>query len=247
MTDEQNMHINAAFSTELDAPRVLTLESDYYSSVIPKKYSEWDLDLYATKWFDYRMMTPLQATKVYIDCYAAVYKRIYAREFDRERAEHIKPIDFDKLRIGIQKGATKEKTKFVGCWHGRQIADFIGIPYMDYIDLAMTFRMRRWKQGYMPQPQHLYHEYDVEKIVDRWEEMKKGRLYLADHHAYLNQNYQGIAHQDAYHEYLFMMAELRANPHQALANMIDNDQLLPEKVQNRLGAELYKRVERHLS
>lgn len=246
MNDEQDMHINAAYSTALDAPRTDTIESDFYSTVVPKKYADWDLDLFKTKWFDYRMMTPLQATHAYIEAYAQVYRRIYASEFDVMRAEHVKPIDFDKLRVGIKNGSTKEKTRFVGCWHGRQVADFIGMPYLEYIDLAMTYRMRRWKQGYMPQPQHLYHEYDVEKIVERWEEMKTGRLYLAEHHAYLTQNYQGIAHQDDYHEYLFDMAGRRANKHSLLARFIDDDRLPFEKVKGRLSPDEFEFVERNL-
>jgi hypothetical protein len=248
MNEDQDMHINAAFSTELDAPRVDTLENDFYaSSVIPKKYADWDLELFQTKWFDYRMMTPLQATKAYIDAYVGVYRRIFAREFDHERAQYITPLNFDSLRAGILQGRTRDKTKFVGAWHGRQIADALGMPYAEYIDAVMTQRMRRWKQNYMPQPQHLYHEYDVEKAQEKWEEMKLGRLYVAEHHAYLVQNYEGAAHQDQYHEYLFMMAEKRNNPAMVLAQCIDNDQLPPEKVFHRVGSEQYERVERHLS
>lgn len=241
------MQIGNAYSTELDAPRCPTLESDFYSTIIPRDYADWDAELFKTKWFDYRMMTPLQATKAYMEAYQIAYRRVYAREFDRERAEHIKPIDFDKLRLGISKGKTIDKTKFVGLWHGRQIADALGMPYLEYIELTMGFRMRRWKQNYMPQPQHLYHEYDVEKTQDRWEELKLGRLHLAEHHCYLVQNYQNIPHQNDYHEYLFTMAEKRSNPAMILAQCIENDQLQVEKVLNRIGDEQFKRVEYYLS
>lgn len=247
MINEQDMQISAAYSIELDAPRVSTLESDFYSTIVPREYADWDLSLYATKWFDYRMMTPLQATKAYIEAYKIAYQRIYAREFDRNRAEFIKPIDFEKLRVGIHKGVTKDKTRFVGCWHGRQIADFLCMPYLEYIELTMGFRMRRWKQGFMPQPQHLYHEYDVEKTQNRWGEMMLGRLYTAEHSVYLVQNYQDLPHQNAYHEYLFEMAKSRSNPAMVLAEVINKDQMPYEKVLNRVGAEMFERVERYLS
>ncbi|WP_326894423.1 hypothetical protein U8P73_36690 (plasmid) [Rhizobium beringeri] len=132
---------------------------------------------WSRKWFDYRHMTLLQATHKYMEVYGDIYRRIFAREFDRERAEHIRPLNFDTILGALRpdgqvdtKKVTKAKKQLVGCWRGRQVADMLGCPYEVYIDLAFTYRMRRWKQNNMPQPLHLYHEYDVEKIADRWEE-----------------------------------------------------------------------------
>jgi hypothetical protein len=244
--------ISAAFSTEIDAERVLTTENDYITNeYIAVKFQEFDKGLFQTKWFDYRHMTNLQATKAYIEAYGAVYRRHYAQEFDRERAEHVRVLDFNQmmgaLRGDDKKSATKAKSRFVGCWRGRQIADALGMPYDSYIDLAIGYRMRRWKQGYMPQPQHLYHEYDVEKIQARWEEMQTGRIYVAEHPAYLVQNYQGIAHQDDYHEWLFKQAQLRRNPGETLARFINDDQMPYEKAMARSDEYTAEMIKRYLN
>lgn len=247
-------HLITAFSTDLEADRVETLENDYIvSNFISKEFQEFDRAGWSSKWFDYRHMTTLQATHAYIEAYGGIYRRIYAREFDRERAEHIRPINFDLVLAALrpnaqadEKKVKKAKMQLVGCWRGRQVADAIGCPYDVYIDLAFTYRMRRWKQNQMPQPQHLYHEYDVEKIVARWEELQASRLYLAEHSAYLVENYQDLPQQNAYHEWLFKQAELRSNPHEFVARFIEEHRLPIDKARSRYDGHAWSMIERYL-
>lgn len=244
------MHlINAAFSADLDAERVPTLENDYFAhNYINKKFQAFDLELYKSKWFDYRFMTPLQATRAYIDQWGAIYRRIYAREFDRQTAEYIKPLDWDHIRRRLTQGDKKTSAHlaFTGCWRGRQIADALGMPYEIYIDLALTYRMRRWKQRHMPQPHHLYHEFDVEKVQNRWIELQSSSLYLAEHPAYMVQNYQGVESQNDYHEWLFAQAGKRSNPPELIARFIDEDRLPLDKVRARFDDDQFELVERYL-
>lgn len=236
-----------AYSTEIDAERTDTLESDYYSQFIDKKTLEHEQELFTRKWFDYRHMTVLQATGVYIEAYNKVYRRIYAREYDRERAEHIKPINFEGILGDLKRnGLPKAKRRFVGCWRGRQIADWLCMPYEIYLDLAFTYRMRWWQQNTMPQPTQLYGEAIVEKIVERWEELKLSNIYTAEHPAYLNQNYQDIAHQNDYHEWLFTQANSRQNVPEFLAQFVKDDHLPLEKVRSRVSQEVYEKVEYYL-
>lgn len=255
-------HLIAAFSTDLEAKRVSTVESDFLAhTFIPKELLERDLPLYDQKWFDYRMMTPVQATHAYMIEYAKVYRRIYAREFDFERAEHLTPISFDAILAVLNSAGrnrhpdnekkaknayAKAKRAFTGCWHGRQIADFLCMPYAEYIDMAFTFRMRAWQQPTMPQPCQLYRDIEVEKIVVRWEEMREQRIHVAEHSAYMVQNYAGLKHQNDYHEYLFEMAMKRADPAGYLADFVNNDRLPLSKVKARLEPAMFLRVERAL-
>lgn len=254
-------HLIAAFSTDFEAERSAPVESDYYSMFVPKELQDRDLALYDSKWFDYRMMSPLQATHAYIIEYGRIYRRIYAREFDKERSEHIKPLDFDAMIATLRSGgltrhpdapvkaeALLKKTKraFTGCWHGRQIADFLCMPYAEYIDMAITFRMRNWQQNTMPQPSHLYRDMEVEKIVDRWEETKLAKIFVAEHPCYLVQNYSGLKHQNDYHEYLFQMASLRNDAPGYLADFVNNDRLPLNKVRARLEKSAFALVERAL-
>lgn len=252
-------HIITAYTTELEAERCPTFENDYImSNYIKKEWQDWDgpsADGWKLKWFDYRHMTPLQATIAYMEAYGGVYKRIYAREFDREKAEFINPINIDGILAALRPGGqsdakkvTKAKKQLIGCWRGRQIADRLTIPYDIYIDLAFTFRMRRWQQNNMPQPQQLYHMITVEKIAERWEELQASRLYLAEHSCYLVQNYQDLPQQNAYHEWIFTQAKKRQNPAEFLARMIEEHVLPLDKVRLRNDSDLpaFDMIERYL-
>jgi hypothetical protein len=226
----------AAFVTHANEDeRQSPLESDYFAQAfINKKFQAFDLELYNLKWFDYRFMTPLEATKTYIGVYGGIYRRIYAREIDRARSEFVRPITFEHIKKGLDEDTVKAKRAFTGCWRGRQFADALGMPYEHYIELAFTYRMRAWNRPYLPQPEHLYHQIDLEKIQNRWEELQPTRLWTSDHPAYLVHNYADISVQNDYHEWLFKQAALRGNAQECLARLVNMDQLPVSKVRARL-------------
>ncbi|PZR92082.1 MAG: hypothetical protein DI537_14750 [Stutzerimonas stutzeri] len=255
--------IIAAFSTDIEAQRELPVENDYYSNFVHEDLQQRDAQLYGSKWFDYRFMTPLQATALYIEEYGKAYRRLYAVEFDRDRSGHIQVPTIEGVisvmkhgkRKWIEKQDAKKiessmragKVDFNGFWNGRQVADFIGMPYGHYVSLALSFRLRRWKQGYMPRATHLYQEYDVERIVERWGQMQQGEIFLAEHSAYMVQNYQGLKAQDDYHEWLFASAASRGTmANSYLAQFVNEDRLPIEKVRARLDDHAYTLFEREL-
>lgn len=242
------MSIMASFvGTEIEGVRSSPLESDYYShAFIARKFQDFDLELFASKWFDYRHMTPFQATCAYIDVYGDVYREIYAREMDRSRAEFIRPITVDSVRQGLRDNDTAAKTIFTGCWRGRQVADAIGMPYRDYIEQAFTFRMRKWQRPYLPRPMHLYHEFDVEKIIEKWGQIQSSRLCVSDHPAYILQNFCGTQAQNDYHEWLFAQANMRSNVPYILARFVKEDRLPLSKVLARLDELGCERVRYYL-
>lgn len=240
--------IKAKFMTfDMDADREFSLESDLLvQSHIPGKVQAFDLDLYQTKWFDYRRMTPLQATLHYVRKYGEIYRVIYAREIDRARAPHVATPNVIGLLAAIEKGDSKAKRTLTGLWKGRQVADALGMPYDIYIEHAFTYRMRRWQRAYLPRPEHLYHEYDVEKIQLRWEEMQAGRLYLPEDPAYLVQNYQNIPYQNDFHEWMFKQAKLRGDEAWTLADMINRNLMPIDKVADRVEPMVYDRLKNYL-
>lgn len=236
--------LTANFSSDTLAPRNVPLEDDWLTFVHTSKDSlEFELGLFATKWFDYRHLTGVEATKLYIEAYGKVYKDIYAREIDYERAKHVKPFDVERILAGLANGDPKARRIWKGCWRGRQVADFLGMPYDVYIDMAFTFRMRRWNQRHMPQPQHLFHEFDVEKIQAKWEELQQSTLYTSEHPAYAVENYLGAAHQNDYHEWLIKQAMHRSNPPYFLHRFIRAGQLTVEKVKARIDEAIFERLE----
>lgn len=232
---------------DADAERELSFEDDLVMQMhVPKKLQGFDPDLFQTKWFDYRRMTPVQATCAYIKAYTKVYREIYARDIDHERAKHVQPTTVTGLFAALANNDAKAKRKLSGFWRGRQVADALGMPYELYIEHAFTYRMRRWQRAYLPQPEHLYHEFDVEKIQELWEELQAGRLYLPEDPAFLVQNYQDIPYQNDFHEWLFKQAKLRGDEAYTLANLIEKDLMPIDKVANRIEPSLYERVESYL-
>lgn len=231
----------------VDANREWLVEDDIFVQTnVPLKFQKFDQDLFTTKWFDYRRMSSVQATFAYIKDYARVYREIYARDIDYERAKHLKILTGTELHASLGNGDTKAKRRLTGFWRGRQVADALGMPYDLYIEHAITFRMRKWQRAHMPQPQHLYHEFDVEKIQELWEELQAGRLFLPEDPAYLVQNYQNISYQNDFHEWLFKQAKLRGNEAWLLAEFIQKDLMPIDKAATRVTPDTYKRISSYL-
>lgn len=250
-----------------DIERVSPIEDDAMAwlFVTDKKLLEFELELYASKWFDYRELTSFQATRLYMEAFGDAYRKHYRINIDRSAAEHIKPVTVEKVMKGLEESRTappadagpqmikerdkrikKARTAFIGCWRGRQVADALGMPYDVYCDLAFEYRMNFWNRATMPQPTHLYSEMVVEKIQERWEELQARKLYLSDKPAYMVQNYAGIAHQDDYHEWLMKQAGMRANPPFFLAQFVDDDLLPLDKLEARYDEHVMERVGRYL-
>lgn len=233
-----------------DIPRESPIDDDMlaYRFVTDKRLLDFELELFATKWFDYRELTPLQATRLYIEAFVQKYREHYRVNFDAIAGKYVTPISIEKIWKGMreQNLSRRDKANFVGCWRGRQCADALGMPYDVYVDLALTARLNYWNRRNMPQPTHLYSEMVVEKVQERWEELQARKLYLSDRPAYLVQNYAGIAHQDDYHEWLMKQAGLRSNPAEFLACFVNEDVLPLEKVESRYDEHMLERIRRYV-
>ncbi len=57
---------------------------------VTAKWVEFERELFRAKWFDYRFMHPVAATYVAAYHFDRVYRQIYARNVNRETAEHIR-------------------------------------------------------------------------------------------------------------------------------------------------------------
>lgn len=237
----------------IETPRENPIDDDMIVfAEIRQDVLDAEFGLFASKWFDYRHMTPMQATKVYIEHYGRIYREVYAETFDKNTAEHIRVVTVESVFEGLQaehgsKERNKAKKNLTACWRGRQVADILGMPYDLYIQLAFAYRLRFWNQRYLPQPQHLYGEFEVEKIQARWQEEQAASLFTAQHPAYLVQNYAGAAHQDAHHEWLFRQAELRTDGPWHLAKFVRDDVLPFDKLEYRIAPEELDRVQRYLN
>jgi hypothetical protein len=230
-----------------DTPRPDPIDDDLVAfKFIDKKLLAIDPELFRTKWFDYRMMTPLQATRHYIEAFGEVYREYFAVEISKAASQFIRVPTIEVIWAGLAADEDKHKITFSGMWRGRQVADAIGMPYKAYIHTVMGLRLRYWGQNHLPQAAHLYKSEDVEKAVAKWEEMQSARLYLSDEPAYMIENYDDIAHQNDYHEWLFKQAQLRGNPWYVLAQFINQNRLPLDKVEARFEPHHLELIHRHI-
>lgn len=212
---------------------LLSFEDVLAGNVIKNERLAVEPELFKTKWWDYRFMSPFEATFEYIDAFGNQARKIYAREFDYERAQHIRVATGPTTKKGLLEDNPKARKSFAGFWRGRQVADAVGAPYDVFIYQAMTSRMRAWKRTHLPNADQLYGERDVEFVARQWEDIKASRVFYAEHHAYLAQNYIGAPIQQEYCQYLLDRSRTTGDRVNTLVDMIESDRLPIEFIQRK--------------
>jgi len=205
---------------------------------VQKKFLQFERLLAHTKWFDYRFLHAVEATKLYVAAFEKEYRAAYASTFSTLNAQYVKVTGW----ADMMKDMEKHKAMFAGFWRGRQVADAMGMPYDLFIRLALKERLRFWKRRYMPNPSMLYSDIIVERVAELWKERQSARLYVGDHQNYRLHRYIGTQAQNDHHEWLFAQAQLRSNPQYQLARFIKDELLPEEKVKTRVGQETFERV-----
>lgn len=180
------------------------LHDDIIQRYIKPKFIALEPELFRSKWFDYRFLTPFQATLLY----AAYYEPVYAEQVQRyattAEAEYRRPITMQKILDEILKPEPSQKAKsnFSALYRGRAVADAIGAPYDFFIRTSFDKRMRAWQNRQLPRPHHLYSENFVPRVIEEWEKHKTQIRLHAKHPAYKPENYIGLAVQDDYRQFL---------------------------------------------
>jgi len=131
-------------------------------------------ELQDLRWFGYRFMSPLAATRLFYDTYRKL-RVDYVREHkDRDFA--------DQLPVVLFEDYAKDPKKLAMVWSARQTADTLCVPYDLYIEFGMWFWSRRSGRGRSNTPQVNQIGYTL-KSEDAWRiEFAKyldGRLWAA--------------------------------------------------------------------
>src|SRR5690348_14877843 len=108
-------------SSEKQANRDLITKSAEVALRISSADGLMERELMQTKWFDYRFMSPLDATELFVREYTEAYRNKWATNFDTVEAEK---------KIPIRGGAWRSnRSEFISCWRARQFVDCLGVPY----------------------------------------------------------------------------------------------------------------------
>lgn len=100
----------------------------------PKDWKE-ESQLMMKRWFDYRFMSPLEATMLFGRHYIAGLRRHVRRHIDADRSEAV-----SGTKMGLP--ATREAW-FTALWRARARTDEIFVPYDLLIDFSFDFSSRR--------------------------------------------------------------------------------------------------------
>lgn len=152
-----------------------------------------------TKWYGYRFMTPLAATRYFAKLYREGFKSYASRHKDREEAERC-----HGLTPGIFQKPSGSLTQL---WKARQRADEFGLPYELLIDFGFEFASRRiWK--HIPNPVQLFGSKNSSVAWPiEFEKCLKERMTLFAQRfsglpQYRTENYRGFPVQDEFRAYL---------------------------------------------
>lgn len=156
-------------------------------------------EIASKKWFEYRFMTPITATRHFASLYSQGFKSYIRFNGDRDEAE---------VRQGL--GARlflKPSASLTELWHARQRVDELGLPYELLIEFGFKFACEGgWKNP--PRPMQLFGSTgsDIAWPLE-FEKFLNERLPLfVDQFAGLPQyrieNYRGLPVQDEFRAYL---------------------------------------------
>lgn len=210
---------------------------DEYDLLMARIRKDWVANeriLFTTKWFDYRHMHPTEATYCYAHELVKAYRRAFARTVDAEAAAYVSPIKedfFDCIPAVVS-----------GVWHGRQVADAMGVPYQVYLALAFERVLSYWHRSHMPRPQQLYSSMVTDWVALKWPERQNGIFYMSRRPEFTAQMYRGLISQKEHEAWLFEQAEKRQNGNEIVCQLMYDGYLRDEAVIERYDADRVDRI-----
>ncbi|WP_449414864.1 hypothetical protein [Ochrobactrum teleogrylli] len=171
----------------------------------PTDFLKKERQLMAVKWFDYRFLSPKAANRLFMRTYQEVFRRMFAREVDHERASGVNGVN-----VMMVKRDARQRSQLAAA---RQRADSFGISYPCYIEAAFDFALQRGdKRKFFPLPNELHGNPKaapwLEQYIERrWQEQISNSLVRVEHPAYLIENYRGMAAQDDFRRFILEHVE----------------------------------------
>lgn len=168
---------------------VLSSLGNQYSNLVNKDVSfldQWvkenvglsltksELDLFSTKWFDYRNLHPLLSTCLFCETYKKIYSNIMLKH---GRDDY----QVAKYRTGLKQlpYIQLQKANITGLWKARQMADSFCVSYEYFITTIMSIACKReWVN--LPRPAHLRDAVLIELFQNKLTARQKTSLITSD-------------------------------------------------------------------
>ena len=168
-----------------------------------------EMDLYTTKWLDYRFISPTEATDMFKSEYNKAYKIAWRTYEDRNEAEFKSGLfEMPKFRKPSDKDTIKLKREYTSIWRARQCADALGVPYDFLIRETIDALMASGRCRTMPRPNQIAGALTDEAIRDRvrqqwtdWAAFNFSSM-ISRLPQYMDHAYRGLHAQDAHRDWV---------------------------------------------
>jgi hypothetical protein len=181
--------------------------------------------LHTSKWFDYRFMSPWEATEKFVKDYQAVFCEQWRKNMDRDEAA---------LKRAVAGSGLDDAREFTSFLRARQLADELGVPYRFFIDAAMNKLLR---DGYkkLPRPNQLYGTAVKERVIiavsETWQEYLEAKFQVSAAPQYRNE--VAVEHGDqaarkAHQDHVVRELKNRREKPYLIARACFVDRVLPE-------------------
>ncbi|WP_020177429.1 hypothetical protein [Methylopila sp. M107] len=198
---------------------------------------DFERELYRSKWFEYRFMSPEEATRLFTEAYVKIYRDIWRQEFDVTAAS-------SKQAIAAG-GLYHNHREFALMWGARQAADALGAPYEVHIRHAMEIKLRLgWKKP--PRPNQLCGIKKADRMLPalqkRWEDRSETMPFIGMP-IYRSENFYGF-HAQLDHQ-AFVLDRLGKHGHRvwAAGSVAIAQRLIPiEKIGEKWGEDFAARA-----
>jgi len=210
---------------------------------VSRKELGLERQLHQSKWFDYRFISPMEATSQFRDEYIKMHQRYYAHNISTEGSEK---------RIGVRVGpAFQTRTELTSFWRARQKADLYGFPYNVFIELAFeTLTRGGWTR--LPHINQLYAERNFRRICTAaaayWEELQQARLDKSFSHLpeYRLESYHEFSAQKAHRAWV--LESLKKRGAHAIGRAYFLHRVIsPELALAEFGEKLFSRARERLT
>jgi hypothetical protein len=198
--------------------------------------------LQMTKWFDYRFLSPEEATELFAQAYASAYEHYYGKYFSSVSAQ-----GKTGMRQRLWKSSLREFTSF---WRARQFADEIGVPYDQFVCPTFELANRRcWAR--LPRPNQFYSPKFrgaiTEVVRERWREWTEDAIFtFSKLPQYRNEHFTGLPAQVAHRDWLISQLKARHGDPAKIAEACFVHGVLPiDRAIAEFGEEQFERANRY--
>lgn len=216
--------------------------------VIDVKYHRKEGMLYRSKFWDYKMLHPIQATLLFAEHYKDALKMAISKQHDYYAGRNYKGLKRDNL---LECGARV----ITGMHKARQVSDEYGIPYNFWCYRAMDYAMTV-KLPHLPQPNMLYSRNPkgfekismVDSIVRDWASVQRDQVFLSRESFYTIDNYCSNRYQLEHQRYLInRIRASNAKPAMIAKYALEERLIFPELIQKEFGQSMLNQAKKFVS